>query len=491
MSTIEVASAHASEINREFAKYFADGISHGCGAYSAYVISGRSPKMLEPLIRLFDVNGIRWSSVRQKTKDKGFNYFTGKEENLEIGEGDIVVSSRQPKAALVKVLFEPRSVLADSSTYDITAWSLPYAFGVQAWAVKDELSAVAPPALTKKPDFSWQSPYGYLMEYDAFSDAVLMASLLREGVKLRYAEKSFVYEGKTYHPGTIIILKKGNEGRLGVIENLISKSHAVIDPVSSGFMESGIDFGSDKVHLLKKLRVAALTGKMANPNAAGEVWYFFEQQLGYPITMLNAVDPSSLDLRNYDVLIIPNGDYPFLSDKEGSVSLRNWVRQGGKLIVMEQAAARLAAGEWGLKLKKSEEKEKNAEGNSYADLKKYGNRDRDGIVNNVPGAIYKVELDNTHPLAFGYPDYYFSLKQNSDLYEFSKEGWNVGVIKKEKQVSGFVGSNVKDKVQDGTVIGTMPLGSGQVIYFADDPLFRSFWENGKLMFLNAVFLTGN
>jgi hypothetical protein len=32
----------------------------------------------------------------------------------------------------------------------------------------------------------------------------------------------------------------------------------------------------------------------------------------------------------------------------------------------------------------------------------------------------------------------------------------------------------------------MPVAS----FVADDPLFRSFWENGKLLFCNAVFLVG-
>jgi hypothetical protein len=28
------------------------------------------------------------------------------------------------------------------------------------------------------------------------------------------------------------------------------------------------------------------------------------------------------------------------------------------------------------------------------------------------------------------------------------------------------------------------------VYFADNPVFRSFWESGKLMLANAVFLVG-
>jgi len=34
------------------------------------------------------------------------------------------------------------------------------------------------------------------------------------------------------------------------------------------------------------------------------------------------------------------------------------------------------------------------------------------------------------------------------------------------------------------------MGSGKIIYLADNLMFRNFWENGKLMFCNAVFLVG-
>jgi hypothetical protein len=34
-------------------------------------------------------------------------------------------------------------------------------------------------------------------------------------------------------------------------------------------------------------------------------------------------------------------------------------------------------------------------------------------------------------------------------------------------------------------------GRGSVVYFVDDPLFRNFWENGKMLFCNAVFVAGN
>ena len=109
----------------------------------------------------------------------------------------------------------------------------------------------------------------------------------------------------------------------------------------------------------------------------------------------------------------------------------------------------------------------------------------------MPGSIYKVGLDNSHPLAFGYPDSYYTLKTDSTVYQFLKEGsWNVGYIKKDDYISGFTGTKIKEKLKDGLLFGVQPMGKGQVVYMADNPLFRGFWENGKLLFCNAVFLVG-
>jgi hypothetical protein len=101
-----------------------------------------------------------------------------------------------------------------------------------------------------------------------------------------------------------------------------------------------------------------------------------------------------------------------------------------------------------------------------------------------------VQLDNTHPLAFGYSDAYYTLKQDANVYEFLKEGWNVGIIKKNNYVTGFAGTKVKTQLKDGLIFGVTNIGNGSVIFLADNPLFRQFWEGGKLLFCNAVFLVG-
>ena len=490
MSTIEITSKNAARVVSEFKKFFDDAKTKGVGEYKSYIVTSDDNNKMEALKLLLDNNKIQYGR-NIKTGLKGYNYFSGKEEMIIEDQFSIAINSAQPKAALIQVLFEPKSKLSDSATYDITAWSMPYVYGLRSYALKENIDVTT---VNHTPTGVMVSPssYGYLVRYNSFSDAKLLAALLQTGVKVRFAEKDFSFNNKHYGKGSLIILRSGNENIFGSVPSILFQYHATADNVESGFMQTGFDFGSEKIHFIKKPRVAMLTGNGVSSGAAGEVWHLFDKQLNYPISLINAEDIGSVNWKSIDVLILPDGYYKFLSDKDGAAELKTWVRQGGKIIVLENAAVQLASADWGIKLKKSEEDDKKEDTtkNPYANLKKYENRERDGIVNNIPGAIYKLELDNSHPLAFGYPDFYFSLKQNDNLFEFMKDGWNVGVIKKDNQVAGFVGSKIKDKIKNGTVIGSLNMGNGNIVFFADDPIFRSFWENGKLLLCNAVFLVG-
>ena len=76
---------------------------------------------------------------------------------------------------------------------------------------------------------------------------------------------------------------------------------------------------------------------------------------------------------------------------------------------------------------------------------------------------------------------------NSNVYEL-KQG-SVFKLKKDAiPISGFVGSNVAKKQTEALIAGVHSIGYGTVIYFLENPLFRGFWENGKLMLVNAIFM---
>lgn len=493
LSTIEVASQNASKLISEFKKFYGDAVTNGVGNYKSYVIkyNTNDAEKIQSLLGLLDKNKIVYGTGKANSSLRGFNYDSRKEEPFSVASNDIIISSFQPKSALVKVLFEPSTLLVDTLAYDITAWSLPYVYGLKTYATTQRLDAgnsLPPPAAFVN---HLQDAYAYVVSWNGMQSVKLVSQLLQKGIKLRYNERPFEVNGQSFDRGAVLILKTSNQyvpDLWKTVTKLADTYDVQVTPVNSGFVDRGYDFGSSKVHPLKARKIAMLTGDGVSSSAAGEVWFYFDQIINYPITLINASDATSVNWSNYDVVILPNGNHRFLNDKNAAEQFRNWISHGGNVIALESAVSKLAQLDWGLKSKKEDTSDTS---DIYASLRKFEDRDRDFIPSSNPGSIFRVELDNTNPLAFGYPGYYYTLKSDDNVYEFIKDGgWNVGVLKKDKPVAGFVGSKVKNKFQDGLLFGVQEMGNGTITYLADDVLFRCFWENGKLMFANAVFLVG-
>ena len=274
-----------------------------------------------------------------------------------------------------------------------------------------------------------------------------------------------------------------------MVNEICNANNIKVNTITTGFVDKGFDLGSSNIHFMNAPKVALLTGEGVSSNSAGEIWHFFEQGLDYPLTLMNANDFGRIKLSDYQVIILTSGNYRFLSDKATAEPLKDWISNGGNLVAIEGAVGQLAKLDWGIKEKKSDDTIDKKD--TYDALNSYEQRNQDALSGSMPGSIYKVELDNTHPLAFGYPKVYYTLKQDDIMFEFLKTaGWNVGVIKKDIPVAGYVGSRLKSKIQDGVLFGVKDMDNGVITFMTDDVLFRSFWENGKLMLCNAVFFVG-
>ena len=486
LSTIETSSKNCQKLLEEFKKYFDEGRSGKVGEYKTYVLTAKDENKILSVIKLLDQNGIEYGTISNKSFN-GYNYQSAKEEAYADEGFHVAISAYQTKSAMAKVLLEPKTVVTDSNTYDITAWSVPYAYGVKGYAVKEKLS-VANNWTVSSAVSEVTSNYGLLIPYQSFNAAKVIAYLLKNGIKVRFAEKTFTYAGKNYERGTLIITKISNPLNWNQVTNDACKKFN-IQPIAveTGFMDKGVDFGSPDVKFINNsFKVAMISGDQVSSGGAGAVWHFFEKQLDYPITLINFADLARANLKNYQVIILPDGNYKTLNDKTINDKLKEFVRGGGKMIAIDNAMAAVAGADWGIKIKEDKSEDKS----EYANVKKYADRAGQSLTGSTPGAIYKLELDNSHPLAFGYPDFYYTLKQDGTVYDFIKDGWNVGVMKKDAYVTGFTGNKIKSKLKDGVVFGVQEMGRGKVIYFAEDPLFRNFWENGKLLFCNAVFLVG-
>ena len=184
----------------------------------------------------------------------------------------------------------------------------------------------------------------------------MLDAMLKKGIKVRFTENAFEINGKNYDKGTLLVTRSANnsfDGKLGAVMNNLSVNFGIeIISLTTGFVDKGLDFGSPSVKIIKKPSVVLLTGTGVASLAAGEIWNFFEQQLDYPIILINADDFGRMNLNDADVIIMPDGNYRLLNDKTNTNKLKEWINKGGKLIAVEGAAVQMAGGEWGIKMKK-------------------------------------------------------------------------------------------------------------------------------------------
>lgn len=495
LSTVEAASANAKKLMEEFKKFFDRAKSNPPGEYKTYIVKNENPDNLKALAKLFDKNSIRYGFGGGNALT-GFNYFSGKTEKFNVDANDMVITSAQPKAVLLNVLMEPKTFIADSNTYDITAWSLPYVYGLKTYGIKEALQAQSASMKMQGPVYNQQkATYAYVSAWKSLEDVKFLAALLQKNIKVRVTELPFEAAGKKFAAGSLIITRAGNNQLADRFDEQVLATAKMFNrnltPLASGFVEKGNDLGFSSVHTISKPKIMLAAGDDVSASSLGEVWFYFEKELQYPVTLINTKDLSRVKWSDFDVAIFPDGYYNDFPAEQ----LQTWASSGGKLILMENALAKVAGKKsFNIKLKEDKKPEAGADAKSNPKkkpldlVKAYNDRERSAISGNIAGAIYKINIDNTHPLGFGFPNYYFTLKQDNNLYEFLEDGWNVGTIRKDNYTAGFVGQKVKAHLQDGLLLGVQDMGRGTVVYLADDPLFRSFWQNGKLLFGNAVFM---
>jgi hypothetical protein len=472
LSTIELSSIQAEKLIKEYQNFRKEKKS----LYKTYVLSGNSD-LLKPLTDLLRKNKIILEQANENTSIKGYNYQTAKIENYSTKKGDILVSVDQEKGTLATVLLEPKTKLSDSLTYDITAWNLPYAFGIDAYACENKIIGTTyQNQLFSKNNIN-KDCYAYLCRWNSVKSVRFLAALQQAGIKVSFNDQPFKLAGQAYDAGTLIILR-GENKQTNFDETLIEVANSNeinLSSVNTGFVEEGLDFGSSHVNSIPEKKVGLLIGDNASSLSVGEVWHFFEQQLNSSIHLFWESElPDALSEIN--TLIIPEGSYELVSNQQ----LKDWIQNGGKLIVLGSAASSFTDSEndyYGIK--RTEHQDTNINKVRYGDI------ERNDISGVITGAIFKCNLDPTNPLTFGL-NRYETIRQSADIYTMQ----NAPALQLQKNanaINGFVGYEVKEKQSEALIAGTHALGSGKVIYLIDNPLFRSFWERGKLLFSNAIY----
>lgn len=477
ISTVEMAVKNRIKLNKNYQEYYSDKDLK----YKNFILEGNQDQM-NALAQFFKKHNIESARLAKNSSVRGFDYQSQKNGSTSFTKNALVISTDQTKGKMAHILLEPNTKLNDSLTYDITAWSLAYAYGLKANATQENVAVI--PYIEDQISAAVldKNQYGYALNYRSFEDSKFLAALLKEGLGVRYNSVPLTNSGKSWKEGSLFVLKGDNTKKINYTETLqllANQFKRKLYPIQTGYSELGPDLGADELHLIKAPKVAVLRTDATSSYRYGEIWHFFEQQLEYPLIQVE-LERLERILPTIDLLILPGGSYDKWSNNPLENKIEEWISQGGKIVALSKALDIFANTE-NFSLKKKEAPENDTTSVPYAEL------ERNKISEITTGSIYKATMDQSHPLSFGV-DQYYTLKLNADAYELLQDEGNAFTLNENaKHLAGFIGHLAKDDQKSSLLFGQEYYKYGSLIYFVDNLLFRGFWYNGKQVFSNAIF----
>ncbi len=409
-------------------------------------------------------------------------------------ENSFVVPINQPQERVIKTIFSKTLDYKDSLFYDITAWTMPLAFGLpyaelnagdmNGMPVSDKITAA------KFPDggLSAKSEYAYLFDWDDFNAPKLLYVLQQAGVLVKVANTGFTIplgnSSRAFDYGTILVAvqlqSRTSDELYRLIKSQAEKTGVNVYGVNTGNVISGSDLGSRSFSVLEMPKIAMIVGQGTNATDAGEVWHLLDQRFNIKATHLEQSMFNGTDLNKYNTIIIVGGRYTELNKDR----LKEWVQAGGTLILTEEAvqwAAQAAVSQANFK--------KSVSATDSVDKAVYEDLDQVRGAQQMSGAIFGADADLTHPLAYGYHQKTISMfKANTVFMEKPKNKYASPFVYGNKPLqSGWLSQQNYATLKNSAAVIVNTVGSGRVINIADNPNLRAFWLGGTKLFLNAIF----
>ena len=524
ITTAATAARNRERLVREFAEYRRTAIEEGQkDPVREYVlVPGVDPSRAARLARLLATQGIEVRRTEEPVTVGG----------RRIDAGAFVVSNAQPTARLIQNLLEPhidqpadfierqeerRARRQTDQIYDITAWSLPQLWDVEVVTSQSALGARTAPvpmahdAPMPARTFA-QGKVGYLLPWGAAA-AAFAAEALQQGIRMHSVGGAFTLDGREYPIGTVVIRTAGNPADLhATLSALATKHGADLVPIDSTYTTAGISLGSNLARALKAPRVLLAWDQPSSSLSAGWTRYTLERRYGQPVTIVRTSALGRANLADFDVIVLPSGNFG-TAINEGVVNrIKDWLRAGGTLVTMAESTRWATGPSLGLLattplLKDGKPDVPPAGGTSGSggsggssgaggageefDYDKAIQPDREPPASQ-PGAILNVTLETDHWLTAGHDATTQVMIEGSRVFAPIKlnDGRNVGIYgtKDNLVASGLVWPEGQDLLVQKAYLMHQPFGQGHIIGFAEEPSYRAYAESTMLLFMNAVLL---
>ena len=491
-TTLRAAADRKTELLLDFAAFHRN---EGEEAPGVLLVPGPDDGPARALLRTLERQGVtvRRAAAPFRTDAEAYPGF-GEREQYPVGT--LYVPGEQPRARLAQTLLRP-DIPYDSAgtrfTYDITSWTLPYAFGVEAHRVTDGA-----------PDADWESPrssageggapgsapaYGYLVP-PTLEAAGGVHRYLEAGGRARALQEEFRAGSRSWPEGTYFLPADSAARERLASSGLVDVARAV----SSGRTPRGPDLGTGEAVSLEAPRIGVLSGEGISPSSLGNAWYLLENRLDVSHDNLPARELSGPALEEYDVLYVPSGyGLDGALGESGLAAVRTWVRGGGTLVAVGDAAR------WATDLLEGVEVRRDTTRPSPAEqvergLRTLEERRQAAWRDRITGVSAAVAYDSTHPLAAGTgraneEGRLFVLHEEDLLFRPDPSYETVVHFPAGGgAVAGRISATKREELARGAWMVTREEGRGRVILFADDPLYRLFWRSTFHLVANALLV---
>lgn len=406
-----------------------------------------------------------------------------------------VVPTKQPQYRMVQTMFETYKKYQDSVYYDASSWSVANFYNMKYKTVSslktgdkiestDNLTTVAP---------IQKSDYAYIIDWDDYSAPAVLYELQSKGLVLSSSFKPFTTKiggtSKSFNYGALVLpvslQKKSAEAIYTLLAAAQKKYQVPMYALETGYNIKGIDLGSRSIQPVTKPKAAMLIGNGVRSYEAGEVWHLLDTRMHMPITKIPMRNFNRTNFDKYNTLVMVSGRYSFTKKQQDKI--KDWVRKGNTLITIGSAS------KWVIDKELVKEKLTKKEKDSTKVIlrKPYVDANENIGKESVGGVILKVDLDVTHPLAFGYHDTTIPVYKNNTVWLSPSKNEYATVAKYavNPHIDGFItDKNMDEFLKPSASLIVSPVGKGRVILFADNPNFRGSWYGTNRLFLNAIFL---
>jgi hypothetical protein len=525
LATVRTAAENRRDLLRTFARARADAAGRSGPVYLWPAGAPEAPALAE----LLELHGVGVGRLAGEVRLRA-RAVTAPEESLaerSFPAGTYVVSAGQPLGALAQTLLDRSPKMgeeflerqrarlernAGTEFYDITSWSLPLAFNLEAWVVPAPARGlegrVAEGPGPRSGGLRVGGPegagrVGYLAPPAGIAGFRFAAALLREGIGFRVLLEEVEVGGARYPAGTLFIPRLSNQEpggrRLEVaLIPLAVEAGVSFSGVDTSYSTAGISLGSDLAPTVVPPAVGLVSGEGVSPTSFGFLWHLLDQQVRLPHTVLPLDRLGAARLADFDVLVLPDGwGYGGALGGDAGDAVARWVRDGGVLVAVDGARGWLAEREltaveaW---QPPEEEGENGGDGDGAEDA------EAEAVARrpiDTPGAILATRLTPHHPLAAGLPGPPPVLFSGSTVLLATGDP-QVDVLTAASEapvLTGIAWPEAEARLEGALLVSVERAGRGAVVLFAQDPDFRLFWRGTAPLFLNAVvygpsFLSG-